>query len=69
MVLLRRVSAAVAALCIFVTAIGTAHAAGSFAVGACGAFGYGYDYRKLTAARAHYEAVGLGASYADKFVR
>ena len=52
MVLLRRVSAAVAALCIFVTAIGTAHAAGSFAVGACGAFGYGYDYRKLTEARA-----------------
>ena len=52
MVLLRRVSAAVAALCIFAMAIGTAHAAGSLAVGACGAFGYGYDYRKLTDARA-----------------
>jgi hypothetical protein len=52
MVLLRRVGAAVAALCIFAMAIGAAHAAGSFAVGACGAFGYGYDYRKLTEARA-----------------
>jgi 2,4'-dihydroxyacetophenone dioxygenase len=26
-------------------------------------------FTKLAAARAHYEAVGLGASYADKFVR
>jgi hypothetical protein len=52
MIVLHRVCAVVAALCIFVMAIGAAHAAGSFAVGACGAFGYGYDYRKLTAARA-----------------
>jgi hypothetical protein len=52
MILFRRVGAAVAALCIFAMAIGAAHAAGSFAVGACGAFGYGYDYRKLTEARA-----------------
>ena len=52
MVLLHRVAAVVAALCISVTVIGAAHAAGSFAVGACGAFGYGYDYRKLTEARA-----------------
>jgi hypothetical protein len=43
MVLLRRVGAAVAALCIFAMAIGAAHAAGSLAVGACGTFGYGYD--------------------------
>jgi hypothetical protein len=52
MVLLHRVCAVVAALCIFAMAISAAHAAGSFAVGACGAFGYGYDYRKLTEARA-----------------
>jgi hypothetical protein len=52
MVLLRRVGAAVVALFIFAMAIGAAHAAGSFAVGACGAFGYGYDFRKLTEARA-----------------
>ena len=43
---------AIAALCFFVAASGAGHAAGSFAVGACGAFGYGYDFRKLTDARA-----------------
>ena len=52
MILFRRVGAVVGALCIFAMAISAAHAAGSFAVGACGAFGYGYDYRKLTEARA-----------------
>jgi len=52
MIVLHRLCAVVAALCIFATATGAAHAAGSFAVGACGAFGYGYDYRKLTEARA-----------------
>jgi Domain of unknown function (DUF4189) len=36
---------------ILIAAIGTAHAAGAFAVGACGAYGYGYDYRKMTEAR------------------
>ena len=51
MVSLRRACAVVAAFCFFATAIGAAHAAGSLAVGACGAFGYGYDYRKLTDAR------------------
>jgi Domain of unknown function (DUF4189) len=34
-----------------ITAIGAAHAAGAFAVGACGAYGYGYDYRKPADAR------------------
>ena len=52
MVWLRRVCAAVAAFCFLCTAIGAGHAAGSLAVGACGAFGYGYDFRKLTDARA-----------------
>ncbi len=37
---------------ILIAAIGAAHAAGAFAVGACGAYGYGYDYRKVTDARA-----------------
>jgi len=52
MVRLRRVCAVLAALGLFVALSGTIHAAGSFAVGACGAYGYGYDYRKLTDARA-----------------
>jgi hypothetical protein len=51
MVSLRRACAVIATFCFFATAIGGAHAAGSLAVGACGAFGYGYDYRKLTEAR------------------
>jgi Domain of unknown function (DUF4189) len=51
MISLRRACAVVAAFCFFATAIGTAHAAGSLAVGACGAFGYGYDHRKMTDAR------------------
>jgi Domain of unknown function (DUF4189) len=52
MVGLRRVCAVIAASCFFVAATAVAHAAGSFAVGACGAYGYGYDYRKPTDARA-----------------
>jgi len=52
MVGLRRVCAVIAALSFFIAAVGAVHAAGSLAVGACGAYGYGYDYRKLTDARA-----------------
>ena len=52
MVGLHRLCAVLAALCIFVAATAAAHAAGSLAVGACGAYGYGYDYHKLTDARA-----------------
>ena len=37
---------------LLIAAIGGAHAAGAFAVGACGAYGYGYDYRKPADARA-----------------
>jgi len=46
--------AAVTAALLFAAfdAIGAAHAAGALAVGTCGAYGYGYDYRKLTDARA-----------------
>jgi Domain of unknown function (DUF4189) len=52
MVGLRRLCAVLAASCFLVAATAAAHAAGSFAVGACGAYGYGYDYHKLTDARA-----------------
>jgi hypothetical protein len=33
-------------------AFGGAHAAGALAVGTCGAYGYGYDFRKVEDARA-----------------
>ncbi len=53
MIGLGRVSVFAAATAgILIAAIGAAHAAGAFAVGACGAYGYGYDYRKVTDARA-----------------
>ena len=52
MISLRRGSVfAVVTAGILIAAIGAAHAAGAFAVGACGAYGYGYDYRKVTDAR------------------
>ena len=38
------------ALC--VAAAGAANAAGALAVGACGAYGYGFDYTKVSDARA-----------------
>ncbi len=50
--LMRRCALAAATGCILIAVIGVAHAAGAFAVGACGAYGYGYDYRKLADARA-----------------
>ena len=52
MISLRRGSVfAVVTAGILIAAIGAAHAAGAFAIGACGAYGYGYDYRKVTDAR------------------
>ncbi len=42
---------AVAAAFFLIAALGTAHAAGALAVGSCGAYGYGYDYRKEADAR------------------
>jgi hypothetical protein len=48
----RNTALAVATGCILIAVIGAAHAAGALAVGACGAYGYGYDYHKLTDARA-----------------
>ncbi len=50
--LMRSSALAAATGCILIAAIGVADAAGAFAVGACGAYGYGYDYRKTADARA-----------------
>jgi hypothetical protein len=47
----RNAALTVATAWILIAVIGAAHAAGAFAVGACGAYGYGYDFRKLTDAR------------------
>ena len=43
---------AIAGFILFIVAIATAQAAGALAVGACGAYGYGFDYYKLDDARA-----------------
>jgi Domain of unknown function (DUF4189) len=49
----RRNSAlAIAAVCFSIALIGAAEAAGAFAVGVCGAYGYGFDFRNVTEARA-----------------
>jgi len=49
---LKRNSAlAVASACFLIASIGVAAAAGAFAVGACGAYGYGYDFRNVADAR------------------
>jgi hypothetical protein len=42
---------ALAAAALLAAMTATAAAAGAFAVGACGAFGYGYDFRNATDAR------------------
>ena len=42
---------AFAAAFILIATLGAAHAAGALAVGACGAYGYGYDFRKAADAR------------------
>jgi hypothetical protein len=48
---LRSAAVAAAAACMLAAAIAAAQAAGAFAVGACGAYGYGYDYHKVADAR------------------
>jgi Domain of unknown function (DUF4189) len=45
----RRACALAAAL--LAGTIGMAHAAGAFAVGACGAYGYAFDYKQVAEAR------------------
>jgi hypothetical protein len=47
----RTFACAVAVACVLITAIGAVQAAGAFALGACGAYGYGYDYRDVADAR------------------
>ena len=42
----------IAAACFLIAMIGAAEAAGALAVGACGAYGYGFDFSKVTDARA-----------------
>ena len=49
---LRMAARAVAAAFFLIAALGAAHAAGAMAVGTCGAYGYGYDFHKVTDARA-----------------
>ncbi|MGA8654189.1 MAG: DUF4189 domain-containing protein [Xanthobacteraceae bacterium] len=49
--LLRTAVRPVAAASFLMAALAAAHAAGAFAIGACGAYGYGYDFRKVTDAR------------------
>jgi hypothetical protein len=49
---LRIAARGLAAAFIVVGALGAAHAAGALAVGTCGAYGYGYDFRKADDARA-----------------
>jgi hypothetical protein len=43
---------AIAAACLLIATISAAEAAGAFAVGVCGAYGYGFDFRNVTEARA-----------------
>ena len=47
----RGVAAAVAATFVLLAAASAAQAAGAFAVGTCGAYGYAYDYKQMAAAR------------------
>src|SRR5579862_6106363 len=52
MVGFRRNSArAAVAAGLLIASLGAAQAAGAFAVGACGAFGYGFDFRNVSDAR------------------
>ena len=50
--LLRMAARAVAAAFFLIAALGAVHAAGALAVGTCGAYGYAYDFHKVTDARA-----------------
>jgi hypothetical protein len=48
---LRNSTGAVAAMCFTIGLIAAANAAGAMAVGACGAYGYGFDFHKAADAR------------------
>ena len=49
--LARTVALVVAAGCFLIAALGASHAAGALAVGACGSYGYGFDFRQMADAR------------------
>jgi hypothetical protein len=49
--LARTFAVVVAAGCFLIAALGASHAAGALAVGACGAYGYGFDFRQMADAR------------------
>jgi hypothetical protein len=49
---LRTAARVIAAALFLIAALGAAQAAGALAVGVCGAYGYGYDFRKVADARA-----------------
>ena len=49
--LTRNFALAFATLCMLIAATAVAQAAGALAVGACGAYGYGYDFHKVADAR------------------
>ncbi len=53
---------AVAAACALIATIGAADAAGAFAVGACGAYGYAYDYKRVAEARSAAERKCSGSA-------
>ena len=48
----RRFALAAASFGVLIAAIGAAQAAGALAVGACGAYGYGFDFSRVEDARA-----------------
>jgi hypothetical protein len=48
---MRNFALAVTTVCALIAATGIANAAGALAVGACGAYGYGYDFHKVVDAR------------------
>jgi Domain of unknown function (DUF4189) len=50
--LLRNAARGAAISSILIAAMGAAHAAGALAVGACGSYGYGFDYQRVADARA-----------------
>jgi hypothetical protein len=49
--LMRRALHALAALSLLAGGVGIAHGAGALAIGACGAYGFAYDYPQLGAAQ------------------
>jgi hypothetical protein len=59
---LRSFAVAMLAASVLIVAIVSVRAAGALAVGACGAYGYGFDFRKMADARAAAMKKCTGAS-------